>query len=65
MGRRYVQHSDMCGCERCAIQGDREFPQPVFDEVEDPDILDCGCSAWSICNCAYWDSFGDDAEDAP
>lgn len=65
MGKRYVQHSDLCGCERCAIQADRDYPQPVFDVVEDPDVLDCGCDAWRGCDCAYWDDPGDDyAEDA-
>ena len=55
MGKRYVQHSDMCGCERCALQWERENPQPVFDAVEDPDVLDCGCDAWRGCDCAQWD----------
>lgn len=62
MGRRYVQHSDMCGCERCAIQGDRENPQPVFDSVEDPEIMDCGCDVWRGCDCAMWDAWADDTE---
>lgn len=62
MGKRYVQHSDLCGCERCALQYEREHPQPVFDVVDDPDTLDCGCSAHTGCNCAQWD-FGDDYGD--
>ena len=55
MGKRFVQHSDMCGCERCAVQWDREFPQPVFDAVEDPNILECGCEV-GYCRC--WDDDG-------
>lgn len=62
MGKRYIPHSDMCGCERCAIQADRENPQQVFDCVEDPDILDCGCEASLGCNCDYW-HFHDDEEE--
>lgn len=38
MGKRYVEHSDMCGCERCALEWEREDgPRKVFDVVEDPD----------------------------
>jgi hypothetical protein len=55
MGKRYVQHSDMCGCERCAVQWDRENPLPVFDAVDDPDVLDCGCDAWRGCDCYDYD----------
>lgn len=51
MGKRYEQHSDMCGCSRCAAQYEREYPQPVFDLVEGPDVLDCGCSAFHGCTC--------------
>lgn len=58
MGKSYVQHSDMCGCERCAIQADNDNPRPVFDAVDDPEIMDCGCSYWRGCDCAMWD--GDD-----
>jgi len=60
MGKRYVQHSDMCGCERCAAQADREHPQPVYDAVDDPDTLDCGCDVMRGCSC--WDY--DPADDA-
>lgn len=59
MGKRYVQHSDLCGCERCAIQADREHPQPVFDAVDDPDILDCGCHASRGCECDFYDDYDD------
>lgn len=55
MGKRYVQHSDMCGCERCAREWDHENPHPVFDVVDDPDILDCGCEP-GYCRC--WDDDG-------
>lgn len=55
MGKVYVQHSDMCGCERCAHAADFELTTPVFDVVEDPDVLDCGCDAWRGCSCAEWD----------
>lgn len=55
MGIRYEQHSDMCGCERCALAYEAEIPRPVYDEVEDPEIMDCGCSVWSYCNCAQYD----------
>lgn len=54
MGKRYVQHSDMCGCERCAKQWECENPRPVFDEIDDPDVLDCGCDAWRGCTCWDW-----------
>lgn len=37
MGKRYVAHSDMCGCRRCALQWEKENPQPVYDEIDDPD----------------------------
>lgn len=60
MGKRYVPHSDMCGCERCAREYEREHPQQVYDVVDDPDVLDCGCDAWSGCSC--WDY--DPSEDA-
>lgn len=55
MGIRYVQHSDLCGCERCAYQADQECPRPVFDKVEDPEIMECGCSVWTGCDCARWE----------
>lgn len=60
MGKRYIEHSDMCGCERCAVQWERENPGKVFDEVEDPDILDCGCDAWRGCDCYDYDPSDDD-----
>lgn len=59
MGKRYVEHSDMCGCERCAKAWECEVPYKVWDTVEDPDILDCGCEAWRGCDCGLWDSFDD------
>lgn len=58
MGKRWEPHSDMCGCERCAVAWESEQPWQVFDCVEDPEILDCGCSVWSSCNC--YDDLGDD-----
>lgn len=54
MGKNYRQHSDMCGCERCALQADRENPASVFDEYEDSEIMDCGCNVWRGCDCAYY-----------
>lgn len=57
MGKRYEQHSDMCGCERCARQWESENPMPVFDEVDDPEYKDCGCSIYFSCECDYYDSF--------
>lgn len=51
MGKRYIPHSDLCGCSRCAAQGDTENPQQVFDVVEDPEILDCGCDRFHGCRC--------------
>ena len=51
MGKRYVPHSDMCGCSRCAAQSELENPQQVFDAIDDPDILDCGCSKFNGCSC--------------
>lgn len=59
MGKRYIQHSDLCGCERCAIEAERDNPQPVFDEIEDPDILNCGCDAYDGCRCEY-DGYDDE-----
>lgn len=53
MGIEYIRHSDMCGCERCAAQWDSENPMPVYDKVDNPDILDCGCDAYYGCECAY------------
>jgi hypothetical protein len=55
MGKRYVPHSDLCGCERCAVQWDSENPQQVFDAIEDPNFLNCGCNKYDGCNCAEWD----------
>lgn len=55
MGKRYIEHSDMCGCERCAKAYEHENPGKVFDCVEDPEILDCGCSVWNGCYCAAYD----------
>lgn len=60
MGIRYIEHSDMCGCERCALQWERETPGKVFDKVEDPSVLNCGCDA-GHCNC--WDDYGWDDDD--
>lgn len=62
MGKVSVPHSDMCGCERCAAQADREHPQQVYDVADDPDVLDCGCSAISGCRC-WDDDFSDDYDD--
>lgn len=53
MGKRYISHSDMCGCSRCAIQAEREYPQIVYDEIEDENVLDCGCDAYRGCTCEY------------
>lgn len=52
MGKRWVRHPDRCGCERCAVAWESENPQPVFDEVEGPDIMDCGCDRYYGCDCA-------------
>jgi len=62
MGIRYVEHSDMCGCERCALEYEREVPGKVFDKVEDPEVMDCGCSVWSGCDCDAYD-YGDDGDE--
>jgi len=59
MGKRYSQHSDMCGCERCSLQYESDNPRPVYDVVDDPDVLDCGCDAYYGCTC--WDE--DDYDD--
>lgn len=61
MGKRYIQHSDMCGCERCALEWETENPRPVFDVVDDPDILDCGCSRDRGCTC--YDYYPKDCDD--
>ena len=64
MGKRWEQHSDLCGCERCAIKADRGDESPTWDAVEDPDILDCGCDAWRGCDCCLYDPIEDsDYED--
>lgn len=62
MGKRYEQHSDMCGCERCAAQADKENPTHVFDAVEDPEVYECGCEIWRGCDCWDYDP-GYDLED--
>ncbi len=54
MGRKYIPHSDLCGCERCAVQADQDNPQQVFDVIEDENYLNCGCHV-DKCNCAEWD----------
>lgn len=61
MGKRYIQHDTMCGCERCARAWECDTPSPVFEVEEDPEILECGCSVWNGCDCARWD--GDDYDD--
>lgn len=53
MGKRYVPHSDMCGCDRCAKSFECDNPYQVFDEIDDPEIMDCGCSVWRGCDCPY------------
>lgn len=63
MGKRYIEHSDMCGCERCAVEWERENPSRVWDEISDPDYFDCGCAKWRGCDCAAYD-YADDYEDA-
>lgn len=50
-----IAHSDMCGCERCARAYECDVPYTVYDHVEDPDILECGCSAWRGCDCQDYD----------
>lgn len=60
MGKRYIEHSDICGCERCAAEGDREHPGRVFDCVEDPNVLDCGCEGWRGCDCNNYDDYDDE-----
>lgn len=50
MGKSYIQHSDLCGCERCARSADGSGA-PVFDVVDDPDIRECGCSVFVSCDC--------------
>lgn len=67
MGKRYIQHSDTCGCERCARVMDLDDSgngrAQVWDCVEDPDILDCGCDAWRGCDCYNYDDCGDDYDE--
>jgi hypothetical protein len=60
MGKRYEQHSDMCGCERCARKADNGDNSPTFDVIDDPDYLDCGCPR-GYCDCGDWDD--DDWDD--
>lgn len=59
MGKRYEQHSDLCGCDRCALQWESENPRPVYDVIEDPEFLDCGCHG-SRCDCPDYDDGGDE-----
>lgn len=42
MGKRYEQHSDLCGCSRCAAKADRDDHSPTFDIIDDPSYCDCG-----------------------
>lgn len=37
LGKRYIPHSDMCGCERCAKQAELETPRQIFDVIDDPE----------------------------
>lgn len=61
MGIRYEQHSDMCGCDRCAKQWETEHPSPVYDRIEDPNVRDCGCHMDDRCDCYDYDyDEGDD-----
>lgn len=60
MGFRYEPHSDLCGCERCARQWDMDNPQSVYDKVEDPNVLDCGCD---VGHCSCWDDNGWDDDE--
>jgi len=60
MGKVAVPHSDLCGCERCAKAYESEHPRQVYDLVEDPDTLDCGCSAIYGCTCYDYDDHEDD-----
>lgn len=55
MGRAFQYHSELCGCERCAKEWDKEHPRRVYDIVDDPNVLDCGCSAIAGCNCWEFD----------
>ena len=57
MGKKYIPHSDMCGCERCAAQADNEVPRQVFDVIEDVDFLNCGCPISDGCGCTGWDDW--------
>lgn len=64
MGKRYEPHEDMCGCERCAREWEREDgPRQVFDVIDDPQLCN-GCDEYPE-NCRCWDDNGDfdDAED--
>lgn len=59
MGIRYIEHSDMCGCNRCARAWEYETPYRVYDKIDDPNILECGCDKYLGCDCDYWESFDD------
>ena len=54
MGRQWIPHSDLCGCEQCAAQADSENPRQVFDVVPSDDHYLCGCSIADGCECD-WD----------
>ena len=55
IGKRYVAHSALCGCDRCAAQWGRENPSQVWSCVGDPDVLECGCDLWIGCDCYGYD----------
>ena len=59
MGKRYVAHSDMCGCDRCAAQYETDSPRQVFDVIDDPDVMDCGCDSYRGCACYQYNDVDD------
>lgn len=48
---RYIEHSDMCGCERCALKFEAGIKTLTFDVVDDDNYKDCGCPIDSHCSC--------------
>lgn len=63
MGKRYEQHSDMCGCERCALQYETDSPRPVYDMVDDPNWCTYCQNPLDHCTCAEWPDYDGEEEE--
>lgn len=63
MGFRLVEHSDMCGCERCAAAYEHDQPMKVFDRIEDANWCTYCQRPLDACVCAYEDEYDYDDDD--